>query len=344
MRPRILNAIIVCMIFIAMPVSAAIWTVDNTGLSDLFFTTLQAAHNSEGVEDGDTIYVNGSPDSYGNLTATKRLYWIGTGYFLAQNPNTQARPVSSIATSVSFNSGSEGSVLTGFIFTTLYINADDIMILRNWGQSGGDVIYLTHNQEVSNTIIAENYLVCTSGSGIGTHNSILIRANHSHVTIENNIIITTNNGSGIKVEAGAGPITIAHNVISVYDDRFALNIRNAVLHSNILDGRIVINNVESYNNLTEGGELGEADGNVPDVNMAEVFVGEGSSDGRWQLVEDSPAIGAGFEETDCGAFGGLTPYVLSGIPPIPSITLFVAPHSSSGAQGLPIRMNIQSRH
>jgi len=349
MKTRFIPTALAVLLLLAVPASAEIWTVDNTGASDLFFTTLQAASNSGNVEDGDTIYVHGSPDSYGSLNSSKQLCWFGTGYYLDDNPNTQARPIPSRVDNVSFSPGSEGSVFTGFSFTSIYVMADDILITRNGGSNGGsDVINLNWpHGYVSNTVILQNYLVCSRDNSNTA--CIHVGGNHSHATIENNILRTTSGQCrGIIVEGGGGPLTIAYNVISVHDpgNQYALNIRNTTLHSNIINGRIQGDDFTHHHNLTSGEELGDEDGNVPNVNMNEVYVGaEGNSpDGRWQLAEESPALGAGFNETDCGAFGGLNPYILSGIPPIPTITFFSAPGSASGAQGLPIRVVIRSRY
>ena len=53
--------------------------------------------------------------------------------------------------------------------------------------------------------------------------------------------------------------------------------------------------------------------------MATVFVDYSgtlgkSDDAKWKLKAGSPAIGAGVSGVDCGVFGGVTPYVLSGVP------------------------------
>jgi len=78
--------------------------------------------------------------------------------------------------------------------------------------------------------------------------------------------------------------------------------------------------------------------------MTTVFVDSGSvsTDGDWQLRSGSPAIGAGLDGVDCGMFGGSTPYVLSGIPAIPSIYYFIAPGSASGAEGLQVEIKARA--
>ncbi len=68
------------------------------------------------------------------------------------------------------------------------------------------------------------------------------------------------------------------------------------------------------NNISNSDQFGTENSNHENIDMETVFVGSGSTDGQWQLTDDSPAIGAGINGEDCGMFGGNTPYKLSGIP------------------------------
>ena len=99
----ILTAII---IFIAMSASATVWRVNNRPNVDADFTTLQAAFT--GASAGDTIYLEGSPFSYGGgSNFNKQLTVIGTGYWLNENDSTQAYNQPSIVSTLKFNAGSE---------------------------------------------------------------------------------------------------------------------------------------------------------------------------------------------------------------------------------------------
>ncbi len=91
-------------------------------------------------------------------------------------------------------------------------------------------------------------------------------------------------------------------------------------------------------------QFGATNGNQQNVDMATVFIGTGSTDGKWQLKGGSPAIGTGTGGQDIGAFGGPSPYVLSGIPPIPTIYDVVAPTVGTQQSGLPVRIKAKSRN
>jgi hypothetical protein len=79
-----------------------------------------------------------------------------------------------------------------------------------------------------------------------------------------------------------------------------------------------------FNNVVSGTQVPDDNGNQLNVDMSSVFVCWSdctgySTDGKYVLSATSPAKAAGLYGEDCGAFGGDTPYILSGMPPIPSI-------------------------
>jgi len=61
----------------------------------------------------DTLHIEGSPVAYGDATISKRLVIIGPGYFLADNPKTCNLGLSATIYKMTFNPGSEGSVVMG---------------------------------------------------------------------------------------------------------------------------------------------------------------------------------------------------------------------------------------
>ena len=75
--------------------------------------------------------------------------------------------------------------------------------------------------------------------------------------------------------------------------------------------------------------------------MSSVFLASGTSDGIWQIDPAGPAAGTGTFGIDIGMFGGITPYILSGIPEIPTIYQFYGP--SNASQTLQIQAKIKSR-
>lgn len=312
---------------------AKIWRVNNAGLP-ADFTTIQAAHDAAAVLAGDTLHIEPSGVSYGNLVATKQLVIIGPGYFLNENPGQQANPSTATAGRLVFNSGSGGSVITGLTIPAVgsahAINTGNITVTRN--NLGGGNIYLSGISGYSNVIISGNY-------GIN-----LISSDGSSTNLITNVFILNNYVSNISFNAQFSGV-IANNIIS----RHSNSVNYFIIKNNICpsaDGSPVfigISNTISNNLSASGVGFPTGNGNQNNVSMSTVFVGAtgNSTDGQWQLKTGSPAISAGLNGEDCGMFGGNSPYHLSGIPAAPSIYLLSSPANSNGPS-LPVTISVKT--
>ena len=326
------------LILIAVLIPQAIakkWTVDNNPGNSADFATLQAAH--DGVADGDTLYVRGSATNYAGITLSKTLFIFGPGYFLTENPKTQANATRASVSGSSFNAGSEGSLITGFTFISgSSINASGVIFKRNFVSLGGlnsaGIIVLN-----SNVTISQNYII-TNAINFGIA-SLLLAGSNSVVT-NNYIESTTGRAINPQTATTTASYNIQNNVILGN-----VNIVNADFKNNVLiSGTYTAGSTTTTNNIGNATQFGTADGNQESVDMTTVFLGAGSTDGQWQLAVSSPAIGAGVSGVDIGMFGGTNPYVLSGIPHIPNIYVFDAPGIGSTSAGLPITMKVKSNN
>ena len=338
--------------------SATIWRVNNNSGVAANFTTIQAAHNSSSVVDGDTIHLEASPTSYGALTCSKRLVILGTGYYLTENPNLQAVTVSSKVGSFVFNVGSAGSVIMGLDFSTndITVHSHDIVIRRcKFANPSGatsdyqcgsiNVYYLNTNSSIAanNIIISENYAP-----------TITIHYPSTGILITNNFISrnayegdATGNAC---LQQHTNAITLVQNNIF---RRGRINASNSNFTNNIMyagsfagEGNLV------SNNLANGTQFGTTSGNQANIDMSTVFVGIGpgiSTDGQWALKVGSPAIGAGYGSTpsvpiDAGIFSGQTPYALAGIPPIPSVYFFQNQPVGSNTDPIDVQIKVKSHN
>jgi len=325
LKSQIMKTIILTAIFLAsmLTVNAKVWRLNNRPGTHANFSTLQQAHDavfqsSPVVQPGDTLYLEASSGSYGNLIATKKLTIIGAGFFITQNIETQADYNTSSVSTITFNNGSQGSSISGCSINNIVINTSDILIERNNIQIGTYnshcIIFSSNN--VNNVIIRNNYIkqfyeygsgYCITSNKDGVNN-VIIKNNYLQVSSihENNLPLNLSSGfSGI----------IENNVI--YGN---IIVYNCTFNNNILrDGSFSKTNTTWSNNIGNGNQFGDQYGNQQNINMLNVFTLSGSSDGKWQLKPGSPAIGAGVGGIDCGMFGGERPYVLSGIPAIPAI-------------------------
>ncbi len=102
----------------------------------------------------------------------------------------------------------------------------------------------------------------------------------------------------------------------------------------------VTNNISTYYTLpTSNGNLNSTIAAIFAVNPHSATpVG---LDKHYQLAVSSPAIGAGTGGTDCGIFGGSSPYVLSGQPSSPIITILNS--ATAGNTATPLNVSVTVR-
>ena len=309
-------------LLLGLSMSAKIWRINNTGITT-DFTSLQLAHDNAGVLAGDTLHLEPSSVSYGSLTLSKKLIIIGNGYLLTQNLNLQANPVSSKAGALAFDPGSSGSVIMGLeTFGNATIRTGNITISRNNFNSYSIVLERT-TAAYSNILISQNYniYITSSGSGISAYNNI---------NILNNINVAFTNTGLANYFSG----TIANNIITTINspvDYFMIknNISLATTSGSVLYSS---NSTFTHNICPTSNGWPNGNNNIQNTALSSVFVLAGSNDAYYTLKAGSPAIGTGDGGVDRGAFGGPNPYVLSGIPPVPSIYLLSAPSNSNGNQ------------
>lgn len=307
-------------IMISSWTNATVWRVNSIPGVGADFASFNDAQNNPNVLPGDTLYIEPGAGTYGNITVTKRLVIIGNGFFLSENPETQANLNTSQFGDVKFNNGSQGSSISGCQIPYIQINTSQIVIERNYlMRDAGDFIIVFNTNNISDIIIRDNYI---SNNCPNCYLSTAVKSSASgvnNVHIYNNFIKVTHTGSQTRV------LTLSSGF-------------SGKIYNNVFEGNIEINNSEFYNNIQITGsftqtnctwthnignstQFGTENENKINVNMADVFVGPAgnSTDGQYQLKPGSPASGNGTGGTDRGMFGGQNPYVLSGIPGIPSI-------------------------
>ena len=314
-KQRIVIALVIFGSLLSYSVQAKIWRVNNRPGIQADFTTAQAAN--DGAVAGDSIFLEPSPTSYGSVNFTKKLTMFGTGYFLSENPETQWKNIwPAYLEVVSFQASSGFSQLMGVtIASGLTISASNITVKRNYVLKT-----VTIASTASNIVFSGNYCVVYaeySGFNCGTGN---------HDILITNNIFQFSSASYYSPNSITGTVTsnggFINNVIVGNYSNYSyakLNVDNYLVQNNITSQCQFYTNTNDYTyNLCDNGAFGNLNGNQS-VTISSVFINTGSTDGRYQLKSGSPAIAAGYGGTDCGAFGGQNPYVLSGLPPIPAI-------------------------
>lgn len=319
----------------SLPVMAASWRVNNNPAVNAHFSNFADAVT--GANPGDTLYIEGSLTSYGTQTLGKKLILMGPGYFLNQNDSTQAVNLNAIFDNLTIDTGADGSEVYGlYIDNQAIINGNNVVFARNYnGGHSYSKIVLAKSNIVTNCAVMQNYcnIIGTFDNFKGAYNCM----------ISNNIVATEiafNQYSTLIVFNN-----VVKNNVNVY---FSV-IKNNIQYSGTGYGFYInTGNVFEYNFTIKTVTL-PGTGNVSQIVPAEIFIDfDGtlgySTDGKWQLKAGSPAIGAGENGTDCGAFGGLTPYVLSGLPAVPHIFEAIVPTAGSTQSGLPVTIKVKGQN
>jgi len=318
-------------LFIAFTTNATVWRVNNRVNIDADFTTLAAAIS--GASANDTIYLEGSPTSYGSGSFYKPLTILGTGYFLNENDSTQTYKETSKVGPLYFYNGSQGSVIEGLYIeyysnygsTCVNIYTNNITVRRNYLYAHGDYSFYHHycisvNGIHNSMTIEQNWLrsYAPNSSAVYTHGIHFVSYTIGSL-IQNNIIYCDTLGKAIYMgeDNEASSLIVKNNAIMG-----DITTYNSSQYNNILiygSYTPAINDLSS-NNICDGTQYPNENGNQQSVDMSTVFEDYTTNiDNGYILKAGSPAIGNGVLGVDCGPFGTNHPYVLSGMPPIPAI-------------------------
>jgi len=351
-----ITIIATAILMIAQMASATVWRVNNRVNADPDFTTLQDAH--DGASAGDTLYIEGSPNSYGALICTKQLIIIGAGDFLNENDSTQAYKEVSKVGQITLNAGSENTIVEGLrvVNSRIQIQTSDITIRRNRLQT-----HLNHNYTTyyGITIAAncENILIENNWIFINDYNSYAYNhgiystgSNLTNLIIRNNYIYAretsyTNQNYAINISATvlADNVTIYQNIFSANNNNTRVSAQETQFYNNIMImGNFIPDGSYYNNNIGNSTQFGTADGNQENVDMATVFIDHTTGiDSDLQLAAGSPAIGAGLFGEDCGMYGADHPYIISLFPAIPAI--WEVTLNNYGSDNVTIDVNIKAK-
>ena len=318
---------------LTVPLMATTYRVNNR-LSDnaaaKIYSDIQGAYDA--ASNGDTIMLEGSPEIYfASFNFSKKLIVKGPGFFLGENPGISANKLPAIISSIGFHEGSQGSAIFGVTFdaSVYFYNGSSNITFRRCYLSG-----LNWGNNNENLTISECYFRSSStniGSGGQQLTNLVIWNCIFNGTIS--ITGTGNTGEFVNNVFNYNNITIPNGFVMKNNILFTTEKTNVDLPD--------LNSFISYN-ISISDHFGTANNNKANVAASSLFLGTGSTDGKWQLKAGSPAVGAGEGGIDCGAFGGLGPYILSGVPTGPVIyQLNVSSHSTTGNK-LPVTIKVKS--
>lgn len=315
----------------AFNANAEKYRVNNTGGIDADYTDLQTAIDSAST--GDTLYIEGSAILYGDITISKQLYLFGPGYFLTENDSTQANPSTASIDDLTISSGASGAFVTGLTMSWINISANNVTIKRNRIHGYGISV-----NAVTNCMILQNYIDCSYSSS--AYSPVYVKTNASNIIISNNFLRKAGTTyPSVRVE-GTSSAVITQNVIYNGVDCVNSNFtNNFIVQTNL--GITPRNSSFDYNWIFDDADYGGT--NIEGLSLVNVWDStQTSTDKQWMLLDNSPASGVGVSGEDLGMYGGVDPYVPSGLPAIPAIFFYNGPSAGSEALGLPVTVKIKS--
>ena len=306
--------------FAAAPLQAAILTVDNNPGAVAQFNNFPAAYAA--ASNGDTILLAGSSTGYPGAIIYKRLNIVGPGYLLSENAvpglsTNSARLTIELRKDVLLGDAS-GSVITGMDVGLATVGS---------GMTGIRFEKCTSSQSIvtSSPCVFKGSNLSSVNFGSGSEGSLI-----SNCLLSSLLLNTTNlSATHCVVKSGffAGPNTSISNSIFTVTPQSSLSTAGSITNCLSIAGAF----------LPAGG------GNINGpVVIGNVFLNTGSDDAKWQLAPGSPAIGTGTGGSNMGAFGGATPYVLSGVPGRPRLTRLVVPATATSSSGLQFEVDARA--
>jgi hypothetical protein len=289
-------------------ITAATFLLSNGVNPKADFATISAAVS--GSLQDDTIYVEGTGQTYGNLTLSSPRTIIGQGFF----GGSTGVSGESVFGSVTINSGAEGARFVSLRIASVNVNVP------------ADFQRCFFSSSVTMSAVSANFIQCYL-------TSVVTLAPSSDGAVFNNCLF---NYAG----AGLGLSDVGVNTVfdqcSFYDGNLSLG--SATYSNSIMNTTKVI---------VTGGQDGLGNALDTEVNLG--FPANASTDAELQLPPGSVALTGSVEGDEAGAFGfpSSAPeniYRLSGVPPIPAILSIESASASKRASDLTITVQAKTNN
>lgn len=324
MKPII---VLLTTLLLNMSATATIITVDNHYPSMGDYNNLQAAQNA--ANNFDTLLLTPSLVGYPSTNILKPLTIIGNGYGdgtsttlphciiynpFGIDPNAAGGKICSVeingridiyATNFTIERCKTGQI-------QLFGGSSNVLLHQNLIIAGFSIQYYNQSDAtlLNNCILSDNYFCLVNGSQI----------TNASITALNNIFINKQNGAFKAIELSNTNSYFANNIISPQQSGI----------------------ISSFNNIISDGSLPSTNGNQLNVDLNTVFMDY--ANGNYHLKPGSPAIGAGLNGVDIGIYGGSTPFIDGGLPPLPSIYYLDVPINGSTQNGVNVTIKAKSNN
>ncbi len=269
---------------IAMAAQAKILRVSNVEGSSALYKNINAAINA--AEEGDTIMVDASPMTYGNVSVTKRVVLLGPGYWLQENGIIQEGGETAEADMSIYV---DGVVIKGFTLgESIYIHGARTVVNRC------KVGKIELHNGANNCIIHQNYC-----EYIGPYSLTDWKTSNHQIT--NNIMTGHNQ----------------YYIATMTNSLFAYNTCIGNVPSMMGDGKEYVSDCTIEHNVFIDTPAIDSSNNMENNKVLKTWP-------YTETMVDKEVLAAAPNLTD-GAFAGDDPYILSGVPAGPVIQNLIVP-------------------
>jgi hypothetical protein len=321
---------------------ATVRTVNNNPSSVAQYTVLQDAINASSV--GDSLYVIGSPTTYGDVSITKKLIVIGEGYAVTGTPYNY----NSIIGSITIDSVNGGSQVSGLLFSSIWITGNvgsgvNTSFLKpniTFERCRIDgYIYVLGNGWILNGNFLNSQVVINNFSNIIISNNVIFgflsTSTSSSVLITNNDFITSSYGGFLTVTSALITNNIFYQIGAFYS-----NVQNNTFNKNIGYHSTNAITLPPANN-SGSGNLSNTNPNFVNVPTSAYYSNENTY--NYNLQAGSLALNAGTDGKDMGIYGGFESIPnITGVPHLPQIVVFDINNSILPKNGT-LNVNVKAR-
>jgi hypothetical protein len=317
---------------------ANVITCSNNVINAGQYTAIQTAVDA--ANPGDTVYVMGSPSSYGDVTIKKHITMVGAGYAVTNTQNNWGTTVGYIyLDSIGFGAQVSGTKIMGFSVNSsiqqtgsgainwidierCYVSSYVYVFGSNWTIRNNDIYNIQVNYNAF-CYINNNFL----GSISNTNKNTVIISNNNFVTNSYNAFSTVSNA-------------IISNNIFYYCSPLA-SVTSCSFSNNITTNSTA--QVLPPAGSSGAGNLNNTPPGFVDASIPTGTVGQNAIwNYNWHITTGSPAHNGGTDGTDLGVYGGTYPYPnMTGATHIPQMQVLNV--SGTVPQGGNLNVNFKAR-
>ena len=304
---------------VSIPLQAqTVYVVDNNQGSGAQYTSVQTAVDAATA--GDIIYIQPSPNSYGDINMTKSLSIYGIGH----NPELNAGQVAVVNNILFRSANASGSKISGLRINGIYLdnttyNNHDVVITNN------RIVNINGNSNTAranNVIISGNFFYHSSTRTIDNYNSqnwiisnntftrtstwydyeMFYRLNSTTI-LNNNIILTHQNGDSnqsIRVFHSCNGTQISNNIF-LFAGTSIVNMNRGTNSALTFQNNLTYSFNTTLDALSGSNNIDNTDPQFTAYNQSSSL---NNAANDYHIQGGSPAENAGTDGNDLGVFNG----------------------------------------